>query len=76
MNQTSVMTVFLKVIQNPYVIITVVGVILYMNFCSYVANYVKKAPKPKGKARAPKPAPAPKPEQAQTEGGSEESAEE
>lgn len=45
------------VLINPYVIGTAVCVILYMNFCSFVANYRKKPPKPKKVKSSPPPAP-------------------
>lgn len=55
--------VILKVLTNPYAIGTTIAVILYMNFCSFVANYRKKPPKPKKKKSAPAPAPAAAPKE-------------
>lgn len=46
------------VFSSQIVIGTVIVVFLYMRFCSFVANYVKKPPKPKKKPRHSTPAPA------------------
>ncbi len=62
MDIKALLPVITKVLTNPYVIGTTIAIILYMNFCSFVANYRKKPPKPKKKKSAPAPAPAPKPE--------------
>ncbi len=46
------------VFSSEIVIGTVIVVFLYMRFCSFVANYVKKPPKPKKKPARAAPAPA------------------
>lgn len=60
-----------SVLTNPYVIGTAIVVILYMNFCSFVANYRKKPPKPKKAKSAPAPKVEKKTEEASDEGASE-----
>lgn len=47
-----------NVFSSEIVIGTVIVVFLYMRFCSFVANYVKKPPKPKKKPSRATPAPA------------------
>lgn len=49
MNIQILFPVLKQVFTSPYVIITVIVIFLYMDFCIYVANYVKKAPKTKKK---------------------------
>ena len=58
MDLKAVMPVVKAVLTNPYVIGTTIVIILYMNFCSFVANYRKKPPKPKKAKNAPAPKPA------------------
>jgi predicted membrane protein len=48
-----------QILLNPFVIGTAIVVILFMNFCCFVANYSKK-PKKASKKKAPSPAPAKK----------------
>ena len=48
-----------QILLNPFVIGTAIAVILFMNFCCFVANYSKK-PKKASKKKAPAPAPAKK----------------
>jgi predicted membrane protein len=48
-----------QILLNPFVIGTAIVVILFMNFCCFVANYSKK-PKKASKKKAPAPAPAKK----------------
>lgn len=57
-----VLPVIKGVLANPYVIGTAIVVILYMNFCSFVANYKKKPPKPKKAKAQPAAKPAEKKE--------------
>lgn len=45
MNIHDTISLVKQVLLNPYVIGTTVIVILYMNFCCFVANYRKKPPK-------------------------------
>lgn len=59
-----------SVLTNPYVIGTAIVVILYMNFCSFVANYRKKPPKPKKAKSAPAPKAEKKAEQTSSDGES------
>ena len=50
-----------QILLNPFVIGTAIAVILFMNFCCFVANYSKKPKKAsKKKDKAPAPAPAKK----------------
>ena len=44
-----------QILLNPFVIGTAIVVILFMNFCCFVANYSKK-PKKASKKKAPAPA--------------------
>ena len=61
MNLKELIPILKSVFSSEIVIGTVIVVFLYMRFCSFVANYVKKPPKPKKKPRQSTPAPAPKP---------------
>lgn len=57
------------VLKSPYVIGTVIFVVLYVAFASYVAGYKKKPPKPMKKKRvvsAPPPPPEPADESDET----------
>ena len=50
-----------KILLHPFIIGTAIVVILFMNFCCFVANYSKKPKKAsKKKDKAPAPAPAKK----------------
>lgn len=51
MDTSELIPVLKQVLTNPVAVGTAVVVILYMNFCCYVANYSKKPPKPKKKAQ-------------------------
>jgi len=63
MSFAELLPVLKNIFTSPIVIGTAVVVVLYMNFCAFVANYRKKPPRPK-KKRTPPPAPAKKePEQ-------------
>lgn len=50
-----------QILLNPFVIGTAIVVILFMNFCCFVANYSKK-PKKASKKKDKAPTPAPKKE--------------
>lgn len=64
MSFAELLPVLKKILTNPIVIGTAVVVVLYMNFCTFVANYRKKPPRPKKKRTPPPPVPAKKePEQ-------------
>lgn len=69
MKMTELLPILKQVLINPYVIGTVVVVILFMNFASFVANYRKKPPKPKVKRAAAAPAPAAAPAEGAEGGG-------
>ena len=62
------MDIIFGVLKSPYVIGTVIVMILVIKFAKYVASYKKKPPKPKNKKVAKTSTPAP----AQTEAKSEE----
>lgn len=64
MKINNILPVLPQVLLNPFVIGVAVFIILYVNFCFYVARYRKKPPKPKVKKAAPAPAPAPAAENA------------
>lgn len=49
MSMKEYMDIILGVIKSPYVIATVIAMILVIKFAKYVASYKKKPPKPKGK---------------------------
>ncbi|MBQ5632284.1 MAG: hypothetical protein IIU99_04200 [Treponema sp.] len=59
MNMNEIIPLIKQILLNPFVIGTAIVVILFMNFCCFVANYSKK-PKKASKKKAPAPAPAKK----------------
>lgn len=59
MNMNEIIPLIKQILLNPFVIGTAIVVILFMNFCCFVANYSKK-PKKSSKKKAPAPAPAKK----------------
>lgn len=59
MNMNEIIPLIKQILLNPLVIGTAIVVILFMNFCCFVANYSKK-PKKASKKKAPAPAPAKK----------------
>ena len=65
MNMQQLFPVLKQVFTNPYIIITAVVVFLYMDFCIYVANYVKKPKKSKKKWSSPAPVAAAAPKSAE-----------
>ncbi|MGP1459197.1 MAG: hypothetical protein ACTTKL_07790 [Treponema sp.] len=67
MSFANLMPILKKILTNPAVIGTTVVVILYMNFCAFVANYRKKPPMPKKRRAAPAPTPQKKAQVQQTE---------
>lgn len=54
-----IMNLIKQILLHPFIIGTAIVVILYMNFCCFVANYTKKPKKSKKKTES---APAPKKE--------------
>ena len=57
MNMNEIIPLIKQILLNPFVIGTAIVVILFMNFCCFVANYSKKTKKAsKKKASAPAPA--------------------
>lgn len=61
MNMNEIIPLIKQILLNPFVFGTAIVVILFMNFCCFVANYSKKPKKAsKKKASAPSPAPAKK----------------
>ncbi|MDE5897674.1 MAG: hypothetical protein K2H09_00155, partial [Treponemataceae bacterium] len=58
MNFSELTAVLKHVLTNQIVIGTAVVVLLYMNFCCFVANYRKRAPKPKKRRTGAPKAPA------------------
>ncbi len=59
MNMNEIIPLIKQILLNPFVIGTAIVVILFMNFCCFVANYSKK-PKKASKKKASAPAPAKK----------------
>ena len=59
MNMNEIIPLIKQILLNPFVIGTAIVVILFMNFCCFVANYSKK-PKKVSKKKASAPAPAKK----------------
>ena len=59
MNMNEIIPLIKQILLNPFVIGTAIVVILFMNFCCFVANYSKN-PKKASKKKAPAPAPAKK----------------
>lgn len=59
MNMNEIIPLIKQILLNPFVIGTAIVVILFMNFCCFVANYSKK-PKKASKKKAPALAPAKK----------------
>lgn len=59
MNMNEIIPLIKQILLNPFVIGTAIVVILFMNFCCFVANYSKKQKKA-SKKKAPAPAPAKK----------------
>lgn len=67
MSFAELLPVLKKILTNQAVIGTTVVVMLYMNFCVFVANYRKKPPVPKKKKRAAPPPPQKKAPEQHTE---------
>lgn len=59
MNMNEMIPLIKQILLNPFVIGTAIAVILFMNFCCFVANYSKKPKKARKKTES---APAPKKE--------------
>lgn len=60
MSFEEIMAVLKHVLSSKIVIGTVIVVILYMDFCTFVANYHKKPPRPKRRRTTHAPAPVKK----------------
>ena len=72
MNMNEIIPLIKQILLNPFVIGTAIVVILFMNFCCFVANYSKK-PKKASKKKASAPAPAPAKKETSEEDSSESS---
>ena len=57
MNMNEMIPLIKQILLNPFVIGTAIVVILFMNFCCFVANYSKKPKKARKKTES---APSPK----------------
>ena len=73
MSFVELLPVLKKILTNQAVIGTAVAVMVYMNFCVFVANYRKKPQVPKKKKRESAPSAPPKkaPEQYDEEGSAD-----
>ena len=52
MNMNELIELIKKILLHPFIIGTAIVVILYMNFCCFVANYTKKPKKSKKKTES------------------------